>query len=132
MTDAARETLGEMIRFGIVGVGNTLICAALVLGLAWAGTNPFAANCIGYVAGTLFSFYANARWTFRSPLGASRFWKFIAVILASYAANVAVLALALHAGWGEIASQVPAMVCFTLCNFAGQRLWTFRRAGDGQ
>ena len=122
----------ELLRFGLVGVANTLISAVLILALTWAGAGPFAANATGYVAGTLFSFFANARWTFGSKPTGTRFWKFIAVILASYGVNVVVLALSLRAGVGEVASQVPAMVCFTLVNFAGQRWWTFRSEGEAQ
>jgi putative flippase GtrA len=131
VTRAPSTPARDALRFGAVGVANTLIGATLIITLTWAGANPFIANCIGYVVGTLFSFYANARWTFASRPTSARMWKFTAVIAAAYCVNVAVLALALQAGWGELASQLPAMVCFTLFNFAGQRYWTFRDRGEG-
>jgi putative flippase GtrA len=125
-------TTRELLRFGAVGVANTLISALLIVGLTWSGVDPFAANCVGYVAGTLFSFHANARWTFGSRATGGRLVKFALVILAAYAVNVAVLALALRAGWDKLASQVPAMICFTVFNYIGQRCWTFRSQGDGE
>ncbi len=55
--------------------------------------------------------------------------RFFGVVAAAYGLNLAVLTLLLRLGWSDLASQLPAMVCFTVGNFLGQRYFTFRREG---
>ncbi len=122
--------LVQAARFGLVGVANTLIGGGIILALTWWGINPFLANVCGYVVGTLFSFAVNSRWTFASPdAGGAKLVRFILVILAAWGVNALVLAAFIHLGWGNMASQVPAMICFTVANFLGQRYFTFRPEG---
>lgn len=117
--------LAQFARFGLVGVANTVIGSGLVLLLTWAGWNPFVANVTGYVVGTLFSYFANARWTFNARPTGPALVRFMGVVAVSYVVNLGVLAAALHAGWGDMLAQLPAMASFTLCNFLGQRYFTF-------
>ncbi|AMO24608.1 hypothetical protein UC35_19440 [Ramlibacter tataouinensis] len=118
--------LAQFARFGLVGVANTLVGSGLILLLAWQGVDPYLANILGYVTGTLLSFALNARWTFGSRMSADHLARFLLVIVAAYVINLLVLALTLGLGWGALASQLPAMVCFTVANFLGQRYFTFR------
>jgi len=126
MSAAGGGIVAQFMRFGTVGVANTLIGSATILVLTWRGMNPFAANVIGYVLGTLFSFYANSRWTFGARIGGVRLVKFLTVLAIAYGINVAVLSAALRMGYSDLASQLPAMICFTLINFLGQRYFTFK------
>lgn len=128
--NAGGGLVAQAMRFGTVGVANTLIGSGTILLLTWSGMNPYAANVTGYVVGTIFSFYANSRWTFGASIGGVRLVKFLGVLAVAYGANVAVLSAALRAGWSELASQLPAMVCFTVINFLGQRYFTFREVGS--
>lgn len=127
----ARRTgfLAQFARFGVVGLANTAIGSGLILVLAWQGIDPFAANLVGYVVGTAFSFVANSTWTFGHAPTGRRLVRFFAVVAGAYLFNLAVLALFLRLGWSGVASQLPAMVCFTMANFLGQRYFTFRQEG---
>lgn len=122
--------VAQALRFGTVGVANTLIGSGTILVLTWWGMNPYAANVTGYGVGTVFSFYANSRWTFGASMAGARLVKFLGVLAVSYGINVVVLSAALRMGWSEVASQLPAMVCFTVINFLGQRYFTFREVGS--
>lgn len=122
----------QFARFGTVGVANTLVASGLIVLLTWWGLSPYAANIVGYIVGTAFSFVANSRWTFGASLQGKRLIRFLLVISGSYLVNVAVLEMGLRAGWGDLVSQFPAMVCFTLVNFFGQRHYTFRQEEPAQ
>ena len=125
MTAGKNAFLAQAARFGLVGIANTAVGAGTTFALLWAGLGPYAANASGYVAGTLFSFVANSRWTFGASPDRARFGRFVLVIAAAYLLNLLVLALCLRLGLGEALSQVPAMVCFTVANFLGHRYFTF-------
>jgi len=129
MTGRRVGFLAQFARFGVVGLANTAIGSGLILLLTWQGMNPFAANVCGYAVGTAFSFVANSSWTFGHAPTGGRLVRFFGVVAAAYGLNVVVLALFLRLGWGDLASQLPAMASFTVGNFLGQRYFTFRREG---
>jgi putative flippase GtrA len=54
-----------LIRFGLVGVANTLIDFALFTGLTALGLALYWANLVSTSCGMAFSFFANRRFTFR-------------------------------------------------------------------
>jgi putative flippase GtrA len=121
----------QAARFSAVGVANTAIGGSAIVTLQWIGLGPYIANLLGYCAGMLFSFAINGRWTFGSPLGSTRLSRFVVVIAASYTLNLLVLTFAIRLmGWSEMVSQVPAMACYTLTNFIGQRYFVFRPETD--
>jgi hypothetical protein len=51
----------------------------------------------------------------------------VVVSLASLAANLVVLEILVAAGAGKVAAQAVAIVLVTPLNFAGNKLWSFRR-----
>ena len=84
LDDAKREKLGEVVRFGIVGVIATLLQYAMYLVmipcLAWAlpklSNNDHAlattANTIAYIVSFVFNFIASTKYTFRVKANAKR------------------------------------------------------------
>ena len=64
------ETLKQAIRYGVVGLSNTLITAVVIwVMMKMAGCSDVVSNIIGYTAGVLNSFVWNKRWTFKSSVG---------------------------------------------------------------
>ena len=84
MDDSKREKLGEVVRFGIVGVAATIlqyvIYLVMIPSLAWGlpllGGNDHVlattANTIAYIASFVFNFIASTRYTFRVKANAKR------------------------------------------------------------
>ena len=67
------ETLKQAIRYGVVGVSNTLITAVVIwVMMKMAGCSDVLSNITGYAAGVLNSFVLNKKWTFKSTIGWTR------------------------------------------------------------
>lgn len=82
LDDKRRQQLGEVVRFGIVGVTATLLqyfiyWSLLRLAIHWdveAGTHTLStmAMTIGYVVSFIYNFVASTRFTFRVKANARR------------------------------------------------------------
>lgn len=122
-------------RFGVVGVSNALI-SYLALWLALAALaqtrrRVLLAQAISYIAGLLWSFIWNRRWTFRaSDGGARQLASFLALQLALLLATALALEwLVTSAGWAIYAAWLAVMIPATTLNFLAQRAWVFAAAG---
>src|SRR6266852_1275739 len=62
--------LVQFVKFGIVGISNTLLTFAVyTLLLKVFGVWYLAASAIGFIAGAVNGFLLNRRWTFRGHVG---------------------------------------------------------------
>ena len=126
----------SMLKFLLVGVGNTLLSTVIMFALEGLGYWP--STAIAYVAGAVLSFFLNRRFTFHSEetLGRSA---------VKFALNVAVcyvLGYGLARGlmgilapwsplsplWWERLSKLVGMGLYTVLNYFGQRFFAFRKA----
>lgn len=121
--------MGQMIRYGLVGVLNTLITAAVIyLCQEIMGLSPVVSNVLGYAAGVINSFIFNSRWTFKAALS---WWKFVGFVLAF---GVCYLLQLLVLVWLGESTDIPpyprqliAMAVYTVVNFLVNKLAVFRR-----
>ena len=129
----------SMLKFLLVGVGNTLLSTVLMFALEGLGYWP--STAIAYVAGAVMSFFLNKRFTFHSD---EVLWK----AAVKFAVNVAVCYVVgyglarlvmgalsplnpLPAIWWERLSKLVGMGLYTVLNSFGQRFFAFRRRGGG-
>ncbi|WP_276857840.1 GtrA family protein [Intestinimonas timonensis] len=129
----------SMLKFLLVGVGNTLLSTVIMFALEGLGYWP--STAIAYVAGAVMSFFLNRRFTFHSD---EVLWK----AAVKFAVNVAVCYVAgyglarlvmgalsplnpLPAIWWERLSKLVGMGLYTVLNYFGQRFFAFRRRGGG-
>ena len=88
-----KESLGQFLKFALVGVLNTvvdfLVFQLLNLTLGWT----YLAQVIGYSAGVLNSYFWNSRWTFRKEhqRSAREAAAFVVVNLVSLGVSLGVL-----------------------------------------
>lgn len=124
-----RESLLQFVRYGIVGVVNTLVTLASYWLLKWAGTGIGAANALSYALGMACSFTLNKRWTFRAA--GRRYGREVALFVAGGALCWGVQWLAfkamLTAGVPEVVAQVAGMVVYTVLNFLFNKCITFSK-----
>lgn len=119
----------QFVKFGIVGVSNTLLFFAIYTVLL-KGFDVWylAASAIGYIAGAINGFLLNRRWTFAGHVGdALTPVRWTIVQGCGLGVNLGLLYLCVHgAGLDEIVGQVIATAVVTVLTFFVNRTWTFR------
>jgi len=119
----------QFVKFGIVGVSNTLIAFAVYTVLLKVfGVWYIAASGIGFAAGAVNGFLLNRRWTFREHAGdALTPVRWAIVQSCGLACNLGLVYLFVHdAGMDKLLGQIPATAIVTVLTFTANRLWTFR------
>ncbi|MBB4123298.1 GtrA family protein [Martelella radicis] len=120
----------QFLKYGLVGVMNTLITLFVIAVLSYLGFSPVASNIIGYACGLLNSFIFNGRFTFASSYNRRAVYRFLAGFAVAYGLNLVVLvALTRQGELPEMVSQVVAMVAYNVCFFLVMKFWIFEKDG---
>jgi putative flippase GtrA len=123
-----RHSIGEFIKFALVGLLNTGVDVAIFFLLTRIGTPYVVAQVVSYSCGAANSYLFNKIWTFRSSgLSYAEIVRFTTVNLISLGISVVVLSL-LHgtAGVELAAAKGGATVSALAANFLGNKLWVFK------
>jgi putative flippase GtrA len=121
--------LMQFVKFGIVGVSNTLLTFAVyTLLLKVFGVWYLAAAAIGFGVGAVNGFLLNRRWTFRGHVGdALTPLRWTIVQGCGLALNEGLLYVLVHdAGLDKLVAQALVMGVVTISTFTANRAWTFR------
>jgi putative flippase GtrA len=119
----------QFVKFGIVGVANTLLTFAVyTLLLKVFGVWYLAASAIGFVVGTINSFLLNRRWTFRGHVAdALTPVRWTVVQCCGLGINEGLLYVFAHeAQLDKLLAQAFATAVVTVSTFLANRAWTFR------
>lgn len=123
-----RSEGGTIVKYGLVGVGNTLLTFLVFEGLLLCGAGAFAANLAGYAAGFVNSFVWNRRWVFRATGGSRRRQAVLFALGAVLCYGVQCLAFAFFLRHTNAhLAQIGGMVVYTALNYVYNRLVAFRR-----
>ena len=121
--------LVQFVKFGIVGVSNTLLTLVVyTLLLKVFGVWYLAASAVGFIVGATNGFLLNRRWTFRDHVGdAYTPLRWAIVQGAGLGINEAMLYVLVHdAKLDKLLAQVCATALVTVTTFFANRAWTFR------
>ena len=111
------ETVKQAIKYGIVGVSNTVITAVVIwIMMKLFGCSDVVSNMVGYVAGVLNSFIWNKQWTFLSSAG----W------IGSAVRFGVVYVLNPYLSIDPYYNQLIAMAFYTVINFIMNKFYTFK------
>jgi putative flippase GtrA len=123
-----KKTLGQLFRYGIVGVASNLVGYFLYLGLTRLGLGPKAAMTLLYGVGVAQTFIFNKNWTFaHEQNSAPALFRYCASYGLGYLINLAALIVAVdHWGWQHQWVQGVMIVCLAVFLFAAQKFWVFR------
>lgn len=123
------ETFKQAIKYGIVGVSNTVITAVVIwIMMKGLGASDIFSNITGYVAGVLNSFIWNKQWTFQSSTGwAGSALRFGIVFGICYLLQLGLL-MYLNATLtiDPYYNQLIAMAFYTVINFIMNKFYTFK------
>lgn len=119
--------LQQIIKYGLVGIINTIITLLLIIALTYAGVNPFLSNVIGFSAGLLNSFYMNKNYTFYKNSSKGSLIHFLLAFVPSYILNILILYLTKDlAEYNIIVPQLLAMLSYNILFFALMKTWVFK------
>jgi putative flippase GtrA len=125
--------VGQLIRFGVVGISNTLVFVAAYAICVEIGVWYIAASAIGYTLGSINGYVLNRRWTFRAghlshTTSASRY---TLVQIVAALANLGLLYVFVDGiGTDRIVGQVIVIVIVQLLSFLAHRAWSFAHRGE--
>ena len=123
------KSLIQFIKFGIVGISNTLLTALIIwILLRVLHCSDYFSNFAGYIVGLLNSFIWNRKWTFESKTKVSiTIFKFIVTFAISYLFQLGNLYVLLHfTHIDSYISQLISIVVYTLINFILNKNYTFK------
>lgn len=142
MGNEAKKTFVQLLKYGVIGVSNTLITLVVfyvintLMGLDYA-----VANTLGYILGLINSFVWNRNWVFRTG---GNVWReaglfalgFIICFALQMGVSQWLLSTSLHdltISWlpmkntGENVIMCLSMVVYTLANYVYNRFVTFKK-----
>jgi putative flippase GtrA len=124
------ETLGQFIRFGVVGVISNGALYLLYLGMTYLGMGHKLAATIAYAIGVLQTFVFNRSWSFRDRGAAGpALVRYVTIYGLGYILNMAVLVVAVdRAGYPHQWVQGIMILVLAVFLFTLQKLWVFRKA----
>jgi len=120
----------QLGKFCVVGAVGYLINLAVYDALLHAGLHYLLAATCSFLVAVTSNYTWNRLWTFREQRGhvGVQGMRFFIVSLAALGANLVVLhLLVVYGGLGRLLAQAIAIVLVTPLNFAGNKLWSFRR-----
>ena len=130
------STLFQLLKFGFVGVLNTIISYCLFI-FFLNYTNYIIALIISHLIGVAHSFVWNKYWIFKSRgigtvAGLYEFVKFNSVYAGVFLANAIVLIISVNVlNADPRISQIIALPIITIISFTGHKYWSFGRRMPG-
>lgn len=121
--------IAQFVKFGLVGVSNTLITLLVyTLLLNVLGVWYVAASALGFAVGAVNGFLWNRAWTFKGHVGDSLTpVRWFVVQGCGLLVNSALIYLFVDgAGMGKLVGQGVTIVIVTVLTFLANRSWTFR------
>lgn len=123
------KTLTEFIKYGVVGVSNTVVTAVVIyVMMKGLGCPDVLSNVVGYIAGVVNSFVWNKQWTFRSEAawGKSALRFGIAFGICYVLQLLLLIYLNQTLSIDPYYNQLIAMVFYTGINFLFNKYYAFR------
>jgi len=123
-----KKTLGQLFRYGVVGLTSNLIGYFLYLGLNQLGVGPKAAMSLLYAIGVAQTFIFNKKWTFGHQQNSGpALFRYCAAYGFGYLINLTVLIIAVDRwAWPHQWVQGAMILCLAIFLFLIQKFWVFR------
>lgn len=126
----------QFVKFGMVGVSNTIISLLTYYVVVFFGGYYLFANALGFVTGTLNAYLWNSRFVFKKEAGQSGAgMKALFKSFVSYGATFLLSSVLLYLqvqilGISEMIAPIVNVMITTPLNFILNKLWIFARRKD--
>ena len=124
----------QFVKFGLVGVSNTLISYIVYLVGIASGLHYLTASILGFVISVVNSFYWNNRYVFARQEGETRsLWKSFCKTFIAYAGtglilnNVLLILQVDILRWSKTIAPLVNLLITIPLNFILNKLWAFRK-----
>lgn len=128
------DKIKQFIKFGIVGLSNTLISYVVYVVLVYLKMHYILANIMGFLVSVLNAYYWNNKYVFKEQEGEQRvWWKTLGKTFLSYAGTGLVLSNVLLVVWvdwlgiSEIIAPIINLLITVPLNFIMNKYWAFRQ-----
>lgn len=122
-------TAKQFLKFGLVGVSNTLISLGMYYLLYFVGINYLVANAIGFVVSVLNSYYWNNKYVFKKTQNGHLkplFKTFLSYGSTFLLSTALLFAFVQGVGIAEVLAPVLCIIITTSINFVINKLWAFK------
>lgn len=133
ITEEQWYTFMQFVKFGIVGVSNTMVAYVIYLVFLLLGTHYLVGSVVGFVVSVLNSFYWNNKYVFKDEEIVQRsIWKTLLKTFMAYGFTGLILANILLFLWvdvlnvSEIIAPLINLVVTIPLNFVINKLWAFK------
>lgn len=123
------STIKQFLKFGIVGVSNTLISLGVYYLLYFMGVNYLIANTMGFIISVLNSYYWNNRYVFKKtqkghlkPLMKT----FMSYGLTFLLSTGLLFLMVNYLGISKVVAPIIAIIITIPINFFMNKLWAFK------
>ena len=123
------DVVVRAIKFGLVGVCNTVFGLAVIFLCKAVGVADVPANVAGYACGLILSYQLNKSWTFgdSGKMRAGLAVRFAGAFAIAYAGNLAVLMFLLNvAGLNSYLAQTMSLLAYTIVFYVLSAFFVFR------
>jgi putative flippase GtrA len=122
-----RSEAARFVRFGVVGLSNTLLTLLAFALLTRAGVVADAASALGFLAGAVNGYLLNRAWTFRAEGHAGvHAWRFTLLNAATLAASTLIVFVLVDCvGYPELAVWLPLTLAILATHYLGMKHWAF-------
>jgi putative flippase GtrA len=120
------DPAGQLVRFLVVGVGNTVLSFVVYRLLLALGAWYVIAAPLAFAVGAVNGYIFNRRWTFAARDSTrARFLYVTVAAIGALSSSLLVLLFVRWAGTGKVEAYAAAIPPLTLFMFAANRFWTF-------
>lgn len=118
----------SLIKFGVIGVVNTLMHATLVvLTVEFVRLNPVFANIIAFFITNICSYFMNSYWVFYSKVSILSYFRFLFASATALIGAVFFSSLAEFMEWHYMIGIILISTVLPLVTYFVYKLWVFSR-----
>lgn len=127
-----KQTLTQLVRYGIVGLASNAFGYLLYLGLTYLGMGPKLTMSLLYAVGVLQTFFFNRKWSFQFGGAATPALVRYALLYGAgyFFQLLAMMGLVDHAGLPHQWVMGTLVLTTAVFLFIGQKVWVFRDRSD--